>query len=69
MDPKYRNISKPSSERDKFALAKWLLLGIVVLFVIGGVEVLLVDETGENLDMFFTILLPILFQLLRGKSK
>ncbi len=51
---------QPIAEREKLELAKWLLLGIAILFLLGGLGLLLADENGQKLfDAVAAILPPI----------
>ena len=51
---------QPISEQDKFQLAKWVLLGVAVLFFLGGIALISPYENGAHLfDACKTILPPI----------
>jgi hypothetical protein len=52
---------KPIPEQEKLALAKWLLLGVAIMFTLGGVAYLVNDgPRGEKIfEACVTVLPPI----------
>jgi hypothetical protein len=58
--PGLRPTLEPIDERDRLHLAKWLLLGVAVIFVLGGVANIMYEDRGASVfDTCKTVLPPI----------
>ena len=57
---------QPVGEKDKLQLAKWLLLGIGILFALGAIAALFLSDDGKDLFDTFTTILPPIATLIIG---
>lgn len=57
---------EPFGEREKFSLAKWVLFGVLVLFLLGGVALLTNPTTGETIFETCKAVLPPIATLVIG---